>query len=330
MEATDLVQFEKKLKREFFKKTYRQLSLKLKLEGIFSLFDFNLMKSLINTNIYSENLKSELANVIINSDMYKSLEEYYYTYLLKLATFFKEEGITDALGISLFFQELLDSGNLSYNRKHSYNYYMTKKDYIKYKLKYENELLGSYVITGSSVCRHMTYLLVDLENYLEKEVYNANVFTENKSLVKNLKNINTNHSVAIIVDKDLLFAYCPTNKRILDVSFASKTNGYDGYQYFYLTNISKTYKEYYNNYIAPLDNNYDIERIYNNNSYRSLTEEELSKRKVEISLQFLDEELNGSINNFYNKTKKDLDLISKKIFELTPSENGKVKSLIIT
>ncbi len=330
MEATDLVQFEKKLKREFFKKTYRQLSLKLKLEGIFSLFDFNLMKSLINTNIYSENLKSELANVIINSDMYKSLEEYYYTYLLKLATFFKEEGITDALGISLFFQELLDSGNLSYNRKHSYNYSMTKKDYIKNKLKYESELLGSYVITGSSVCRHMAYLLVDLENQLEKEAYNTNVFIENERLITNLKRSNTNHSVTLIIDNELLFAYCPTTKRILNINFDSKDYFYDHYKYFCFTNVNKAYSEYYNNFIAPLDNNYDIEKLYNNCIYKKLTEGELTKRKMQIALQFFEEETNGSIDEFYNKTKDDLESINQKIYELTPHEKGKVKSLIIT
>ncbi len=329
METIDLVQYEKKIKKEISKKVYRQLLLKLRLEGFSSLFDFNLIKNIIFRNNYSETIKLEIANVIVNSDMYKSLEEEYYKYLSKIAIFFKEQGINDGLGIALFFQELLDSGNLSYNRKHSYNYDMTKKDYIKHKLKFENELLGSYVITGSSVCRHMAYLLTDLENRLEKEAYNTNVFIENNNLITNLKNSNTNHSVVLIIDKDLLFAYCPTNKRILDVNIDSKTSYYYDYSYFHLTSIREKYKEYYHNYIAPIDNNYDIEEIYNNYIYRKLNEEKLTKRKIQISLQFLDAQTNGSIDNFYNRIKSDIDLINQKIYELTPQEKGKVKKLII-
>lgn len=196
---------------------------------------------------------------------------------------------------------------------------MISEEYYRY---YHNYLLpfigcGCKVATGNSVCRHNAELLVKLENKIGVESMYTFVFPGNGKTL----NKKTNHALAIIIDNDKCFGYCPTTDVYSNIIKMEVTDN----KYFYLKNIEDDY-----NFIAPLKQNEDyINNLYNNFDYLGISNEVLKERYSQILIQRLDEEREGILEQFYNGTKPNLDIINQKVNEISPLKRGKIKHLVI-
>lgn len=269
-----------------------------------------------------DDIRKEINKLIINSDMYKGLMEEYDKYIDKLAMFFKREGVTDGLGITMFYKELLEEGYLSYNKINKYNDYMLGEEYRRYYHYYLLPFIGCgcKVVTGKSVCRHNTDLLVKLGNRVGVKSLYTFVFDGNEKVGEK----KPDHALAIIIDNDIVFGYCPTIDIYSNI-LKRETSDNIGYKYFYLKSIEDNC-----NFIAPLEDNEDyINNLYNNFDYLEITNEYVKKRYSQILIQRLDEERDGILEEFYNETKPNLDIINRKVNELSPTKKGKLKQLII-
>lgn len=325
MMSIDLVKYEKNIKKkEFFNLLEKIIELK-KDKTINKLRYKNKLSLLIEE--YHNTVNKQLLFIIINSEMYKELCDEYYKYLEKIITFFVTEEILDGLGVALLYQELLDQGYLSYNKTHRYNNYMAKEEYKKYKLKYEIPHLGCRVATGKSLCRHMTDLLVSIENIINNKAVYTNCFRDNKDIDYNLIYNKCNHALAIIIDNNNCFAYCPTSGEIFNIFSTQKSINGKIYKYLYLHNIDN---ESVNNYIVPINSNIDfINDIHTNFIYNRITKEKIQKRTTQIIIKILEEERKGILNKFYNELKPNSEIINKKINEISPAKREKIKKLII-
>ncbi len=191
------------------------------------------MKSIQKIKINQE-IREDIIEHIKTTDTYKKLENEYLSYISVLANFIKEIGMTSGIEVAIFYNFLLDLGYLSKNHFHQYEYIKPKKE--EQMLRYEiPELLGSRVVTGESVCRHMASMLTDLENEIGNKAINIPVKqTTNINRDSKQKIIFTNHLTSIIQDHKtkLVFGYCPTHRQILQV-------GTNNYQVMLENNIVK-------------------------------------------------------------------------------------------
>ena len=267
-------------------------------------------------------LRTEIRNIIIHSDMYNCLMEEYNKYLDKLTIFFKREGITDGLGVAIFYKELLEEGYLSYNKTCKANKYMLSEEYINYYCYYLLPIFGCgcRVATGNSVCRNFTDLLVNLENRIGNKSMHTFAFPDDE----NRKTTKVNHAFATIIDNDRCFGYCPTMDVYSNV-LKEKIIDNKEFKYLYFKDIKDDC-----NFIAPLeDNEDDIINLYNKFNYLGIDDEYINKRYSQILIQRLDDERDGTLENFYNEIKPNLDIINKKVNEISPIKKGKIKHLII-
>ncbi len=157
-----------------------------------------------------KNINNIIREQLKESKKYIELEENYKKYVIHLANFFKKIGITNGVEVAVFYNRLLKSGILSYNKITNYEE-LQKLNKPKYRLydKYEIlDTLGSRVATGKSLYRHNTALLTDLQNELGNPSINMPVQIKNKYS----KNKKLNHIITTTKDKETstIFSSCPS------------------------------------------------------------------------------------------------------------------------
>ena len=279
----------------------------------------------------------EIKDFIMNSVDYRILEEKYYDYICDLARFMQTQGISDGPGVAYLYQFMLDKGYLSYSKEHKYNQSLINKKNRKNSHKYEIEdLWGCRVATGASVCRHMSSLLVDLENAIGNHAHNVSVYTVyNDMSIREYADYIANHCISVIHDKDNnIFGYCPTNNLTLELKslYAEAIDHTHTYLQckpilcsvpgddMYIAKDTENYADY---------NRKDLEKIINLDGLSNYDIDLLNKRKEEITNFINSKQGVNEINNFYCESSQKLKELKDRIEYLMPITDKKVKKLII-
>lgn len=286
----------------------------------------------------SEVTTHEIKELIKESDEYKELNEEYKNYIFSLANFMKSQGITDGPKVAFLYQHMLNLGYLSYPKSHKYNHSLSNKEIMRNAHKYEiADLWGARVITGSSVCRHMSSLLTDLENEIGNCAYTLKVFSVDKNISSyQYSDYIASHCISAIHDKDNnIFGYCPTNNLALSLNTTSKYN----YLLFntYLSCSPVLYDGPCNNIFVAKDienyndlyDNSDINKILSLDGFNNYATEHLRKSKAYVDDYIHMDSSVDELENFYLSNLSNLKRINNSLDYLMPLTENKVKKLII-
>ena len=127
----------------------------------------------LNLSKKIKEMNTGLDDIYINSYEFTELEEKYTELVKQLANFFKSNNILEPISILSTYSYLIKNGYLSFD--HKFFYEKSIDDCIY--------LLGTNVISGFGVCRHITTLLTDIYKELGYDSYNISmVFEKTKSL----------------------------------------------------------------------------------------------------------------------------------------------------
>ena len=289
--------------------------------------------------IFSEVI-TEIKNEIRKSNEYRDLREEYNNYVVSLAKFIKSQGIIDGPGIAFLYQHMLDSGYLSYHKKHEYYNSCRHKNVVENATRYEiEELWGSRISTGSSVCRHMSSLLTDIENEIGNSAHTLKVFYANKNIpVSYYSNFIPDHCINVITTDNNIFGYCPTNKLVL--SLKTDYENIPPKLETYLSLSPVLGKSNFNSILVARDNdnykidnsfeeNHKISQVFRLENLNNYDMETLYKRRVDIMKYLYVDNGIKELNNYYENNIDTLRSIKEKTEYLTPLTTDKVKKLII-
>lgn len=291
-----------------------------------SLAGFKGIKTFQKIEIEAEILE-KIRERIKTTDTYKNLENEYLSYITNLANYFKKIGMTSGVASATFYNILLECGYLSKNCNHQYK--------IKENAIYEiPELMGSGVVTGESVCRHMACMLTDLENEIGNKTISLPV-RETKNIEKDSRKkiMISNHVTSIIQDNKtkLVFGFCPTNREIFRIGTINQKimleNTNTKYLSFNVHNIATNSKtvDYNRRYLE------NIEAIFNDNikeekDIKLYFPTKEAEKTVDTIFSYLIEN-QREIEEFYQSTKEQLGNIDSLLNQLCPQEfdnKGKV------
>lgn len=273
----------------------------------FSMKNNEIIKSILLKN--RENILNIIQNELINSEIYKECISEYDNYLTNLAKLYEEMKLTDPMKSSIAFDILLHKGNFSHNHKYNYTIY-------KYNNDYEiDEILGSRVATGNTVCRHESSMLTDLEKKLGNNSYNLSVYTQQKDNNGNINtdDIHVNHRITIIEEEGNIYASDPTNR-----CFISNFKQYDN-KYIYGEPISLCKNINNNSIFVIIDEN---QKNINSESANLSKENINQKYKEVLSTIYYNIDL---ISDFYDESIYQLEKISELNKTLIPLSNQKIK-----
>lgn len=285
-------------------------------------------KDIVNEILYS---------TLRKTDTYKNCIEDYLEFIYSYASFLNTLGINEADTIAIAYKKMLDAGYLSYNKKHKYdsrfhNIYKKKLSYAEFMEL--DELEGCYIATGSSICRHMSSFLTDLEGRVGNNSYNSYVTVINNKKGKNSFDA-ANHQITIIKDNGLYYGFCPVsgyfieltdleydsinNPIIIGKSVDLKSGKRDNYSYLIKL------EEYLNIESNP---NYSYINLFNKDNivhYKQINTSELQDKDKYVSEILI--KRNGDLESFYEENKERLESISNSINTMIPRK--KVKQMII-
>lgn len=268
-----------------------------------------------------------------NTDTYKICLDTYFKYIDKYVFLLSNLGIKDSNEIAILYQYMLDNGLLSYNKQYSYDKEkMTKKLHQYIGLFELDELTGCKVATGVGVCRHSSSQLTDILKRVGYNSYNFYVegLTDNTFNTDTYKLNRINHQYTIIENGDQkYFGYCTTSKSFIELDF-----DFDD-KYIHVSTIPLIEGEKLHESIIPLDFNllvYDNKKIV----LDLLNRKKEAFREMNLSLlihQYIEMENlirnnNMLLDEFYENTKEDLEIISNNYKKVVPS-SGKIKQLKI-
>lgn len=175
------------------------------------------LAALINTGIVAIDILKVIKEEIIyffnnhyDQDISKKsleLKVLYNKYIKELSKYLKEKNVENPISIGIYFSNMLWDGDLSYTDKFEFK---------NCDPGININLLGSEVIKGEAVCRHIASLLVDIYKYLgyESELLLAKQYNEN--VEDKLRTLLTpiNHAVALVKVNGKNIIIDPTNKCI--------------------------------------------------------------------------------------------------------------------
>ena len=225
MEKIDVIAYEKDLNKQRLKrltKNKNAISAALisiaQLPGIF-LNDLTFFKifggvviglefSLLKNYWKRERIVEETQTIAMlrTTTTYNELLNEYKKYIKDVATLVKSVHLESAKENTVYIHALMELGFFSKQMSHKYKLF-------KYEREYLEELIGAKVVTGTSVCRHMSSFMVDVLNELGYTAANISCTPHDEDPVKRIQkgNVILDHSVVGVADKGTKFLFDATN-----------------------------------------------------------------------------------------------------------------------
>lgn len=176
---------------------------------------YSVARTINNWKLYKD-IDYNLVLRLEETDVYRRMSENYFTFVHKVAEFAKQFGLKSSKEVLLFFEVMIQNGYFSETSNHEYRKY----NYIYPEV---HGTLGSQVMTGSCVCRHMSSLFADLMYQMNMTgcnvVVKINYEDTLKKFLKMGRKKEFNHAVLGVVEEDKKFIYDPTN-----MVFAGRTD----------------------------------------------------------------------------------------------------------
>lgn len=151
------------------------------------------------------NEEEQIADILKKSQTYIDCKSEYNFYIEEVAKLIKRVGLTSSKETIIYLQTLLDSGHFSKYMRHQYKRYQNEKDYLV-------DILGARVLSGTSVCRHMSSFTRDVMNCLGYTAANISAVstTSNPVKIAQKDNVEWNHSVTAVTENGKMYLFDPT------------------------------------------------------------------------------------------------------------------------
>ncbi len=161
----------------------------------------------------------EITEILKKSQTYRDCKSEYNFYIEEVAKLIKKVGLTSSKETILYLQILLESGHFSKYMNHQYKKYQNEKDYLV-------DILGARVLSGTSVCRHMSSFTRDVMNEIGYTAANISAISTTSDPVKIAQkdHVQWNHSVTAVTENGKMYLFDPTcgmfSSLPKDISFA--------------------------------------------------------------------------------------------------------------
>jgi hypothetical protein len=152
--------------------------------------------------------ESKVSEMLRDTTTYKELKKEYELYVQEIARLIKGVGLKSAKEAVTYLQALMELGIFAPNMKHKYQKFEHEREFLE-------ELCGVRVVTGQSVCRHMSSFFADVMNELGYTAANISCTVckgdENPVKLIQRNKVVLNHAVTGIIDQGQKFLFDPTN-----------------------------------------------------------------------------------------------------------------------
>lgn len=231
MEQIDVIQYEKNLKKQRLKRLMKnKQALSAAFIGaaqipsiIFNDMTFfkafggaviGLEFSLLRRYWKKERIVEETQTIdmLRTTTTYNELLTEYQNYIKDVAQLVKSVGLQTAKENVVYIHALMEVGFFAKNMDHKYKIFKFEREYLE-------ELIGAKVVTGTSVCRHMSSFIVDVMNELGYTAANVSCTPNDDDPVKRIQkgNVELDHAVVGVADKGTKFLFDATNGNFIAV-----------------------------------------------------------------------------------------------------------------
>lgn len=147
----------------------------------------------------------KISEILRTTTTYKDCVSEYNKYIEEVAKLVKKLGFESSRDTTAYLQLLLETGHFSKYMRHTYKIHSYEKEFLP-------ELCGAKVLTGTSVCRHMSSFFTDILNVLGYTAANISAVTTEKNPVKVAQKTNNhwNHAVVGISENNISYLFDPT------------------------------------------------------------------------------------------------------------------------
>ena len=150
--------------------------------------------------------ETQTIEMLRTTTTYKELMDEYQKYIKDVAKLVKYVGLPSAKENVVYIHALMELGYFAKQMDHKYKLFKNEREYL-------SELCGAKVVTGRSVCRHMSSFIVDVMNELEYTAANVSCTLNEDDPVKRIQkgNVELDHAVVAVADKGAKFMFDATN-----------------------------------------------------------------------------------------------------------------------
>lgn len=225
MEQIDVIAYEKDLKKQRFKRLmHNKQAISAAAIGIaqipsiflndltfFKIFggvviglEFSLLRRYWKRESITE--ETQTIEMLRTTTTYNELMNEYKKYIKDVAKLVKFVGLESAKENVVYIHALMELGYFAKQMDHKYKIFKNERDYL-------SELCGAKVVTGTSVCRHMSSFIVDVMNEMGYTAANVSCTLNEDDPVKRIQkgNIELDHAVVAVADKGTKFLFDATN-----------------------------------------------------------------------------------------------------------------------
>lgn len=225
MEQIDVIQYEKDLKKQRLKRLmHNKQALSAAFIGVaqipsiifndmtfFKVFGgavIGLEFSLLRRYWKRERLveETQTMDMLRTTTTYNELLKEYQNYIKDVAKLLKMVGLKSAKENVVYIHGLMELGYFAKEMDHKYKLFKNERDYL-------SELCGAKVVTGTSVCRHMSSFIVDVMNEMGYTAANISCTVNDDDPVKRIQkgNVELDHAVVGVADQGSKFLFDATN-----------------------------------------------------------------------------------------------------------------------
>lgn len=225
MEQIDVMAYEKNLKKNRFKRLMKNKYAitaasvgvaqipsifinDLAFFKVFAGFVIGLEFSMLRRYWKRERLEEEVQTMAMlrTTTTYNELMNEYKKYVSDVSNMIKFVGLKSAKENVVYLHALMELGYFAKNMEHKYKLFNNERDYLV-------ELSGAKVLTGTSVCRHMSSFMVDVMNELGYTAANVSCTVNDNDPVKRIQkgNVKLDHAVLAVEDGGSKFLFDATN-----------------------------------------------------------------------------------------------------------------------
>ena len=231
MEQIDVIAYEKDLKKNRFKRlTQNKQAISAAAIGVaqlpsiffndlpfFKIFggvviglEFSLLRKYWKRERIAE--ETQTIEMLRTTTTYKELMDEYKKYIKDTAKLVKSAHLQSVKENVVYIHALMELGYFAKQMDHKYQLF-------KYEREYLEEVIGAKVVTGRSVCRHMSSFVVDVLNELGYTAANVSCTLNEDDPVKRIKkgNVELDHSIVGVADKGTKFLFDATNGNFVAV-----------------------------------------------------------------------------------------------------------------
>ncbi len=225
MEQIDVMQYEADLKKNRFKRLmHNKQAISAAAIGIaqipsiflndltfFKIFggvviglEFSLLRRYWKRESIAE--ETQTIEMLRTTTTYNELMNEYKKYIKDVAKLVKFVGLESAKENVVYIHALMELGYFAKQMDHKYKIFKNERDYL-------SELCGAKVVTGTSVCRHMSSFIVDVMNEMGYTAANVSCTLNEDDPVKRIQkgNVELDHAVVAVADKGTKFLFDATN-----------------------------------------------------------------------------------------------------------------------